>query len=659
MGVVADLGPLEDQGPRDLGPYPTDADVLPADPVRFAPFLATAHAAFGPLQDDAPAPWTTCYAGPASCAAAPCALLSTCCVATGDCAELQLDDQLPGALLFTSCASGASALTCLAGQPLTPLGSSTPTVEAGGMRPGGDATQEGGVLVGQPVDLRVDRVELSVVFVPPVACSGNGCLESAGVSLARAEELSLGVVNPLVGLLYSPSRGDVSLVVGGLVRASWLLPDPNVTFTLELHPSGMVRVHRDEELLSSAFTYSPRAGAQVVLHGRNSELQGARVRSLHALQYRSEAPSVFGARTAITLSAPVDVDPWQPHDPTVVEHEGRTYVVVENDRALYRGELVGTTVTFDSAHRVVVDTGREDALLTPSLLVRPGGETFLVYTAELEDGTRVIRARRGVDGPLGALPDQLAVASVLGGGSLDDPSVIEHGGRVLMMVRHRAVSGETELELWRSPADTVSNLRDLTPAPASNLGTLTQVSAGAAPRCCCARPTSACAAAPIACTWSGAPAPAASSRCWWATSCAPSARWARRWARARGRWTPSAWGHPARCRPRVGWRRSTTWDATGSASGCSSRSAMGCWTLRRCATSDPPRGAWVKNLCPTNGEEGGHRGSGTITAKRGALSWGFPGGQSRHLKKICVHQGWGGLGGCQVFRVSMVHLRVT
>ena len=194
MGVVADLGPLEDQGPRDLGPYPTDADVLPADPVRFAPFLATAHAAFGPLQDDAPAPWTTCYAGPASCAAAPCALLSTCCVATGDCAELQLDDQLPGALLFTSCASGASALTCLAGQPLTPLGSSTPTVEAGGMRPGGDATQEGGVLVGQPVDLRVDRVELSVVFVPPVACSGNGCLESAGVSLARAEELSLGVV---------------------------------------------------------------------------------------------------------------------------------------------------------------------------------------------------------------------------------------------------------------------------------------------------------------------------------------------------------------------------------------------------------------------------------------------------------------------------------
>jgi hypothetical protein len=410
MGVVADLGPLEDQGPRDLGPYPTDADVLPADPVRFAPFLATAHAAFGPLQDDAPAPWTTCYAGPASCAAAPCALLSTCCVATGDCAELQLDDQLPGALLFTSCASGASALTCLAGQPLTPLGSSTPTVEAGGMRPGGDATQEGGVLVGQPVDLRVDRVELSVVFVPPVACSGNGCLESAGVSLARAEELSLGVVNPLVGLLYSPSRGDVSLVVGGQVRASWLLPDPNVTFTLELHPSGMVRVHRDEELLSSAFTYSPRAGAQVVLHGRNSELQGARVRSLHALQYRSEAPSVFGARTAITLSAPVDVDPWQPHDPTVVEHEGRTYVVVENDRALYRGELVGTTVTFDSAHRVVVDTGREDALLTPSLLVRPGGETFLVYTAELEDGTRVIRARRGVDGPLGALPDQLAVA---------------------------------------------------------------------------------------------------------------------------------------------------------------------------------------------------------------------------------------------------------
>lgn len=478
QGVLEDQGPRPDNGPSDLGVdlgFPTDADVLPADPARFAPFLAAAPAAFGPLQDDAPAPWTTCYTSPNGCASTPCNLLATCCVATGDCAALQLDGQLPDALLFTGCASGASALTCLAGQPLAPIGSSTPTVEAGGLRPSGSATQEGGVLVGQPVDLRVDRVELSVVFVPPVACPNNSCLESAGVSLARPEELALGVVNVLVGLLYSPSRGDVSLVVGGQLRASWLLPDPDVTFTLELHPSGVVRVHRDEELLTSAFTFSPRAGAQVVLHGRNSELQGARVRSLHALQYRSEAPAVFGARTALTLTAPVDVDPWEPRDPTVVEHEGRIYVVVENDGALYRGELVGTTATFDSAHRVVVDTGREDALLTPSLLVRPGGETFLVYAAELEDGTRVIRARHGVDGPLGALPDQLAVASPPDGESLDDPSVIEHRGRVLLLVRHRAVSGETELELWRSPADAVSTLRDLAPAPASNLGTLTRV----------------------------------------------------------------------------------------------------------------------------------------------------------------------------------------
>lgn len=472
-GVPIDSG-LVDAG-LDQGVYP-DAEVLPADPLRFAPFLAAAPAFFGPLSDDEPAPWTSCYASSQSCASEPCALLASCCVAEGDCADLQLAGSLPGALLFSSCASGASALTCVPGQPLVALGSSTPTVEAGGLRPGGDANREGGVLVGEPLDLRMDRVELSVVFAPPLTCPGDACLESASVSLARATEVSLGVVNPLVSLLYSASRGDVSLVMGDQRRAWWPLTDPDVAFTLELHPSGLVRVHRDDELLPGTFRYTPHADAQVVLHGRNTELQGARVRSLHALQYRSEAPGVFGARVPITLVAPVDVSPWAPHDAAVLEHEGRTYVVVENDGALFRGELVGNTVAFDSAQRVVVDTGREGRLLAPALLVRPSGETFLLYTAELLAGGRTIHARRGVGGPLGPLPDLLAVAVAPEGESLDDPSVIEHAGHVLLLVRHTDASGQTELELWRSPEGTSSSLRDLQPASASNLGSLTRVS---------------------------------------------------------------------------------------------------------------------------------------------------------------------------------------
>lgn len=472
MGVQSDLGPV-DQGIDQGGDL--DADVLPADPLRFAPFLAAAPEYFPPFGDDEQAPWTSCYTSSATCGSEPCALLASCCVADGDCAELQLDSDLPSALLFSGCASGASALTCLPGQPLVALGSSMPTVESGGLRPGGDATREGGVLVGQPLDLRVDRVELSVVFAPPVACPGNACLESASVSVARAEELPLGVVNPLVGLLYSPSRGDVSLMVGDQRRASWPLTDASASFTLELHPSGVVRVSRDELLLSDAFSYAPHADAQVVLHGRNTELQGARVRSLHALQYRSEAPAVFGARVPITLAAPVDVDPWAPHDASVIEHEGHTYVVVENDGALFRGELVGTTVAFDSAQRVVVDMGREDRLLAPTLLARPDGETFLLYTAVLSDGARAIHARHGVGGPLGPLPDLLAVAVAPEGESLDDPSVIEHAGRVLLLLRHRYSDGRTELELWRSEGSGPSTLRALQPAPASNLGSLTEV----------------------------------------------------------------------------------------------------------------------------------------------------------------------------------------
>lgn len=478
---AGDLGQPIDNGVTDQGIDP-HADVLPAAPARFAPFLSVAATTFGPLHPDEPAPWTSCYATNQGCDSAPCALLASCCVADGNCADPQLDGDVPPALLFTTCASGASALTCVPGQPLVALGNSTPTVEAGGLRPGGDATREGGVLVGQPLDLRVDRVDLSVVFVPPLACPGNACLESAGVSLARADELLLGVVNPLVSLLYSPSRGDVSLMVGDQRRAAWPLTDPDTSFTLEVHPSGVARVRIDEELQAGAFSYALDADAQVVLHGRNTELQGARVRSLHALQYRSEAPTVFDARVPITLTAPVDVSPWAPHDASVVEHEGHTYVVVENDGALFRGELVGNAVVFDSAQRVVVEMGREDRLLAPALLVRPSGETFLLYTAVLPDGARAIHARHGVDGALGPLPDLLAVAVAPEGDSLDDPSVIEHGGRVLLLLRHRYADGRTELELWRSEGSAPSTLRALQPAPASNLGSLTEVASSLSTR---------------------------------------------------------------------------------------------------------------------------------------------------------------------------------
>ncbi|MCA9532328.1 MAG: hypothetical protein KC593_01565 [Myxococcales bacterium] len=480
-----DQGPAGDAGASDQGVFLDGAVVdqgvptgllFPADSARFAPFLAAAQDAFPPVADDRPAPWTTCYASASGCDSAPCSLLASCCVASGRCAELQVDALLPPAVLFSSCASGADALSCVPGQTFLPLGSSTPTVEAGGLRPGGDAMREGGLLVGAPLDLMSDRVDLSVVFAPPSSCPGNACLESAGVSLAHASELALGVVSPLVGLLYSPSRGDVSLVMGDQVRMAWALVDPAASFTLEVHPSGRVRVLRDNVLLTEAFTYTPRADAQVVLHGRNTELQGARLRSLHALRYRTEAPATFGTRSVIALNAPLGVSPWAPRGAAVSTHEGRHYAVVENDGALYRGELLGLGVDFESTQRVTVDASRsERALSAPMLLVRPSGEAFLVYAAELTDGSRTIRARRGVDGPLGPLPEILELADAGPGHALDDPSLLEHAGYFLLLVRHRWPDGSSALELWMSDAATTPALRDLVPAPASNLSELTAV----------------------------------------------------------------------------------------------------------------------------------------------------------------------------------------
>jgi hypothetical protein len=161
----------------------------------------------------------------------------------------------------------------------------------------------------------------------------------------------------------------------------------------------------------------------------------------------------------------------------VTQHEGRTFVVVENDGALFRGELLSGGVSFDSALRVVVDMGLgEEALSAPALLVRPDGETLLVYAARLSDGTRAIRARRGLGGPLGPLPEVLAVADAGPGHSLDDPALLEHAQRLVLVVRHRQPDGSSALELWASAASSAPSLRSLTPWPASNLSALTQLS---------------------------------------------------------------------------------------------------------------------------------------------------------------------------------------
>ncbi|MCA9579174.1 MAG: hypothetical protein KC668_27280, partial [Myxococcales bacterium] len=311
MGVPTDMGIITDMASPDIGTG-EHATLFPADPIGFAPFAEAALGVFGPANDVFPPTWTACYDehDGHSCATAPCTLLATCCVANGDCASSASDSALPTSLSFSTCASGASALSCVPGQPLVPLGASTPTVEAGGMRPGGDGVTEGGVLVGTPLDLRVERLSLRVVFASPVSCPDGACVESAAVSVAPPNEVALGVVRPVAGLLYSASRADVSLVIGTQRRASWPLEDANAAFTLELLPSGEVRVLRDDTLLTDALRYSPPADAQVVLHGHNGELQGARVRSLQTQRYQSEAPGTFGARTLVTLQAPSDVSPF-------------------------------------------------------------------------------------------------------------------------------------------------------------------------------------------------------------------------------------------------------------------------------------------------------------------------------------------------------------
>ena len=149
---------------------PASADGIPATSASGAG-LASA----GESDDAVSRGAESCYDGldndgteDADCEDRGCVTLGSCCVGHGDCcSDLGASAPLPRTLTFEGDCTGDPLASCLADDPVVAFGDPGPWVRGSMLHPGGDASYDSGLVIGDPVDLGAMRIEIQTSFGKP------------------------------------------------------------------------------------------------------------------------------------------------------------------------------------------------------------------------------------------------------------------------------------------------------------------------------------------------------------------------------------------------------------------------------------------------------------------------------------------------------------
>lgn len=329
-GVDDDAGPmlLGDAGPGDAAPaadagamespvpapLATEFDDAASD---FDVFGAESRAGSEPGDADT----STCYDGidegseGTDCDDPGCQRLVSCCVGTTNCCVRGPERVRVERAALDACTDVAGCAP-LAG--LTPFGDPAPFVHTeGGLSLGGDETFASG-LVGDAVDLRVERATLTFEVSLP-AC--DTCLESASVGFLGARPSDDAPLQVLAGA--TAAQGHVALILQDRVVGR-IATGAGAAFTLAVLPTGTVELRGEGEIVSVPFT--PRGLGHFALWGHSENpdgdgVPGARIRSLTARTDLCEMPEAWGERRALRFqegSNPTAVPLPASADPSVV-----------------------------------------------------------------------------------------------------------------------------------------------------------------------------------------------------------------------------------------------------------------------------------------------------------------------------------------------------
>ncbi|MBT8468362.1 MAG: hypothetical protein KJN97_06395 [Deltaproteobacteria bacterium] len=462
-GTGGSAGTRGDSGVNGAGgaEAPNFADALGDNPALFADPLRNSGDFPGTSTDAAEGAQAyaetalACYATPDACRGPECSAFASCCVNTGACCAPVVDNAaLPAALDFRGCgalelfdcAEASSAMT-------TTFGELEPVLNARGLVPNGTADAEGGALVGEPVNLASQRVELDVQFALPVGCSGT-CLESAGVAFTATAPGPF--VDAEVGLLLSGSRELVNVMIGNEVADSFFAGPGSTEWRLVLSPDGTAELFREGVLQGRyAFDAAALTQAQLVAFGRNlsAPANSAAIASIDVQLADCDNPRAWIERQPISVS--IAVSDAARHafgaSPSIVDLGEASQIAYELDGAIYLGERVTPAEVLVAVPApVLVPSEPDEAMgLEDPELVFDGSNVFLFYTARDVSGAGRVRAAVS-DLGLSAFTRTGTAGLVPAGDiiSYEAPTVAYGEGLWLLVVRATHSDGATELQAF-------------------------------------------------------------------------------------------------------------------------------------------------------------------------------------------------------------------
>lgn len=434
------------------GLFNNPIDELFADPSRSPwDFLATG-AQDGQAYVEAAA---TCFSEPGACDSEACNAFATCCIGSGNCCEPLLTSPIPESLDLRACA-GESVTDCFAnaGFASEAFGEDEPLLNVRGLVPNGSATAEGGVFVGELVDLASLRVQLDVALRAPDDCNGT-CLESAGAGFSRVPDD--GELNDVtVGLLLSGSREVVQLLLGGQVADSFPATEPTTRWRMTLSPAGDVEIERDGVVLGR-YPFDPGSlrEARLALFGRNLGAPGrsAAIETIESSTELCDNPRGWTERAPLDVTVQGEPAPELRFgiEPSISDDPERPTAAFALDAEIFIGEALadGRIELPSFAPALSASEAFEAGGVGDPELVTVEGAPFLYYTAWDANGAGSIAAAALVgeqvqkEGAPMLVPDGEVV-------SYDAPSAAERDGLVVLVVRATLASGASELRAFYS-----------------------------------------------------------------------------------------------------------------------------------------------------------------------------------------------------------------
>jgi hypothetical protein len=399
--------------------------------------------------------------GGTDCEEALCASTPVCCVGVASTSCCSAATEAARFARATDCVDGSIDACPSALTSGTLFGSPLPALEDGALVPNGSDTRDSGMILSGRVRPSAELVTLEARIAAPVGCAP--CLDAIGVGLvAGARSVDTARITPVIALVVSGSRGEVSLVAGSTVLWRHPLPDESEhAYSLAIAPGGGVVIGADFLDPAERTIELPAGELDVVVYGRTTNRSAtdgrpARLLGLEVERSACDIPESLERAPAVLIEP--DSAPWgagRARGPSIVIPPGGSAL----DGALVFAASGAIWLAHrDGTGRFAVADGIGPALPRGVLgfsepeLLAVGDRYRLFVTATDASGHRKIQYVDGASGlgeqfDPGSLVDLIALPTADGITDLDGASAITVGSEIVIAARALRGSGPRASEL--------------------------------------------------------------------------------------------------------------------------------------------------------------------------------------------------------------------